>query len=416
MATAQQKTRKQIRQSVGLLTGKIWQDAGALQSSPSETAPSAGKLIDQNLAFGAEDEHRGKWAFATDSNSSVEQRRVLSSSPDERSFTVSVAFSRAPDTGWVYELWEPDLSPLVVHEFIDQAITEATRKGSVPFTSDSMHTGGGISAWGLSSDFAGVRFVEWRRSYAGQQLASLNTLMSSQGGATIGLDSADKRFGSHSNTVRSATAAGSATTLAISSFTTTNLSGYTHLEFWIKPSVSFNSSNYVAQLSEGSTAIEIGLPIQAVNADSWTRVTLPLNNPELDSAVTSFELRTGSSNQSTNTIHLDDVITYRARAEEWITIPREFWELDKDRRELRIKPNAGVPYAKLQVTGVKKPALLTTDTQISDIDPQYVINSATAKVFRLLGDMGQSDRYEQLAQRQRVAMHTPSNIKWLDNA
>ncbi len=74
---AQQRTRAQIRQSIGLATGKIFQDGGGVTSTPSEEAFSAGHLVDQVLAFGAEDEHRGKWVWATDSGGSNEQRRVL---------------------------------------------------------------------------------------------------------------------------------------------------------------------------------------------------------------------------------------------------------------------------------------------------------------------------------------------------
>lgn len=414
MATAQQRSRKQLRHSVGQLSGKAWMDAGAIESAPSETAPSAGKIIDQNLEFGADDEHRGKWVFATDSNSSTEIRRVRASSPSERSVTVSVPFSRAPDTSWTYELWESELSPTVVHEFIDQAITEATRKGSVPLTSDSFHTGGNVRAWGLSSTIAGIRFVQWRRSYTGEQLTSLDDAMTAGANATVITDSEDKKEGSAAASITIAAAASSAETLASDSFAAVNMRGYTNVQFWVKSNVDLTSSNLRIQLNEGSTNRET-LALPALNADSWTLVDVTLANPELDSAITRFVPQTGASDGGSATVKFDDVVTYRARAEEWVTIPREFWKVDRDRRELVLTADARVPYARLQVTGVQKPSLLTSDTQILSIDPGYVVNAVLAKTFRLLDERGQADRYEALAQQQRVRMNTPSGIVWIDD-
>lgn len=413
MAVSQQRTRAQIRQSIGLITDMLWQDNG-VTSSPSEAAPSAGKIIDQNLAFGTEDEHRGRWLWYTDSNAANDQRRVLASSPSERSLDVSVPFPVAPDSAWSYELWDGKVSPTMVHESIDQAITETTRKGSVPLTSDSIHTGGNVNAWGLSSTISGVRFVEWRHRFTGEQVTSLDDAMTAGANATVATDSKDVKEGSGVNVVTIAAGAGSTETLATDCFSTVNIRGYTHVDIWAKSNVTTTSSNLQVTFNEGSTVREtLGFP--ALNADSWTRVNLPLANPELDSAITRMVFETGSSDGGSATVLLDDVVTYRARAEEWVTVPRDSWSLDKDRRELRLSENAGVPYAKLQVTAVQKPSLLDTDTEVAQIDPQYIVNAAASKIFRMIGEDGRANTYEALAQQQRVRMNTPSNVKWLDD-
>ena len=413
MATSQQRTRAQIRQSIGLISDMLWQDNG-VTSSPSEAAPSAGKIIDQNLAFGSENEHRGKWVWYTDSNGANDQRKVLSSSPSERALDVSVVFPVAPDTAWSYELWNARVSPTIVNEVINQSITEATRKGSVPLTSDSFHTGGNVKAWGLSSSIAGVRFVEWRRRFTGEQLTSFDDALTAGGNATVVTDSEDVKNGSNVNAITIAAAAGATETLATDCFSAVNMRGYTHLDIWAKSNVTTNNSNLRITLNEGSTVRET-LTFPGLTADSWTRVNLELANPELDSAITRLVFQTGSSDGGSATVLLDDAVTYRARAEEWVTVPREFWSIDKDRRELRLAENAGVPYAKLQVTGVQKPSLLDSDTAISQIDPQYIVNSAASKIFRMLGEDGRAITYEALAQQQRVRMQTPSNIKWVDD-
>jgi len=414
MATSQSKTRKQIRHSVGLNTETVWLDAGSIESAPSEGAPSANKIIDHNLEFGSDDEHRGKWVFATDSNSSTELRRVRNSSPSERSLTASVTFSRKMDTSWTYELWESTMSPTLVHDFIDQSITEATRKGSVPFTSDSFHTGGGVHAWGLSSAFSGIRYVEFRRAFTGEQLTTLDNLMSSATNSTVVTDTSDRREGSASNEITVAAGAGTAETVATDSFSAVNMRGHTNVEFWIKSNITTTSSSFRFQLNEGSTNRET-IAIPALASDSWTRVDLALVNPELDSAISRFVVQTGSSDIGAAVLHVDEVAGYKARSEDWVSVPQSFWRVDKDRRELRISKEAGLPYAKLQVTAVKKPALLSNDSDICEIDPNYVTNSATAKAFRKMGEVGKSDRFEALAQQQRVRMNTPSGIVWVDD-
>jgi hypothetical protein len=82
-----------------------------------------------------------------------------------------------------------------------------------------------------------------------------------------------------------------------------------------------------------------------------------------------------------------------------------------------------MPYSKLRVHGVKLPSLLTSDTQESDIDASFVINSVIAKHLRSTASRAgenidaafeQSLRYEALAQQQRTRMHTPSGVRWVD--
>lgn len=410
----QLRTRAQIRQSIGLLTGKLWQDNG-VTSSPTETAPSAGILIDDNLAFGTEDEHRGKWIWYTDSAAAVNQRRIIASDPSARSLIPSVGFGAVPNSSWTYELWDHDASPTQVHEFIDQSITETDRKGAVPLTSDSFHTGGNIYSWGLSSAIAGVRFAQWRRSYTGQQVTSLDNAMTAGANATVSTDSEDVKEGSNINVINVTAAASSTETIATDSHTSINMRGYTNVEFWLKSNVNTTSSNFRFQLNEGSTNRET-LTLPALTADSWTRVNVALANPELDSAISRFVLQTGSSDGGSATLFADDVIVYRDNAEEWVTIPRNKWSVDQNRREFSIDRDAGVPYAKLQLVGVQLPSLLDTDTEQSLVDPQYVVHSATAKIFRMIGDEVKASMYEGMAQQQRVRMNTPSGIKWVRNA
>ena len=118
----QQRTRKQVRQSVGTTLGAINQDDGAIESTPSQASGNAGEIVDDALAFGGADEFRGHWVVASNSASppTVDIRRLSGSSPEARTLTPAVAFTSTPNTSWTYELWSPDVPPTLVHDFINQ--------------------------------------------------------------------------------------------------------------------------------------------------------------------------------------------------------------------------------------------------------------------------------------------------------
>ena len=137
MPATQRRNRKQIRHSVGLLLGAVRHEGGIVESSPSEVSQNVMKITDATLAYGADNEHRGRWIYATDASGGKHIRRAFASSRDERSITVSKAFPSLPDSNWLYELWDTDVPPGTVHEFINQAISGVTRKGSVEDVDDT---------------------------------------------------------------------------------------------------------------------------------------------------------------------------------------------------------------------------------------------------------------------------------------
>lgn len=425
MPATDRKTRKEIRQAIGLALHAVDMDAGAITHTPSETAPSAAKIIDNALAFGAENEHRGKWVLATDAGSSVQIRRVIGSSPDERSLTVSVPFDAAPSTAWTYELWDEDVSPVMVHQFINDALSEVTRKGSITALEGKWHTGGGISQFRLDSAWSGVKDVNWRSRYVGEPFLSLDEPMSSlTANVTIIVDSEDYREGTGAARLAIDSAESSATSIAASSIAPVDARGYDRVEFWYKTNVPITSSALIFQLMQGSSA-HVSLAISSNGGDSWIYHTASIATPEINSSLTGIRIRTGSSNQpSALTLWLDDVKLVRRDTEVWETLPRDFWTLDQGNRRLNLKPDARLPYAKLEVSVMRPPAALTTDAAVSEIDSQYLVNSVVAKVLRANADRRGSDAdaaakravgYEQLAQAQRLRWSMPGNVRWVED-
>jgi len=133
---------------------------------------------------------------------------------------------------------------------------------------------------------------------------------------------------------------------------------------------------------------------------------------------------TGASDMGSVTVWGDDVKVTRSQTEEWTRINPRFWGIDHDVRSLVLERDAEVPYALLRVTGRRAPNLMTVDSAISDLPPEYVINSASAKVIRSRVDIFGSDRkaagqqadfYEKLAQMHYLRMRTPASVRWIED-
>mgnify|MGYP005833196863 FL=1 len=192
----------------------------------------------------------------------------------------------------------------------------------------------------------------------------------------------------------------------------------------MKSNVTTTSSAFQVRLGEGGTTREtLGVP--AMGADSWNYHRLALANPELDTAITRFMVMTGASDMGSVTTWVDDVTTVRANTEKWARINTRFWGLDQDNRQLVFERDASIPYSLMRVTGVRSPNLLTTDSAVSEVSTDFIVNSVTAKLLRSRSDFFAGDRdaaaieaqgYESLAQLHYNRMGTPQGIRWLSDS
>ncbi len=424
MPVTQRRNRKQLRHSIGLLLGAVRKESGQIESSPTETSTNRAKLIDSTLVFGAENEHRGRWIYATDSSGVQHTRRVSASSHDERSLSVAKEFDTVTGSSWVYELWDADISPDDAHEFINQGIGGVTRKGSIEAVDESFHTGGNINSFALSSSWTGIRELSWRSSFAGTRISTLdNPVATLSGNVTASVDSADFREGSGAARLEIGTAATAGETLVEETFPAVEARGFDRLEVWHKSNANLTSSNLVVQLRQGSSTHE-SVPLPATESHRWNYVSLQITSPEKNGAIDAVHVAVGSSNAGTVTTWLDDMKLVRSNSETWHRVPREFWRAGSAERKFTIEDDARLPYTRIRVTGVRAPALLVTDSQVCEVDTQYVINAAAAGLLRSRGDrrgsardgaMQQADLFDQLAQSLRLRMNTPANIRWVDD-
>lgn len=430
MPITQRRTRQQIRQTIGMNNNLIDLSGGGATLAVSATS-SADAWTVGALTFGSSNEHRGKWAFAVGGTSNASSnvgftRRISVSTSSNTRIQFASNWPVAADTSQTFELWDEWAPPFMIHTFMDQAISEATRKGSVAVRDLTIHTARGQRTFPFTvgSSFIGIQEIEYRSVWQGETLATMDSVASSASGVDIVTDSEDYREGAASNRINIPSGHSSATAAATSSFGSIDARGYTHLEFWAKTNVTVTSSALRARLGEGSTARET-LGLSAMNADSWTYQRIALANPEIDSAITQFVLMSGASDAGSMTVWLDDVTVVRDQTEEWTRINPKFWGLDHATRALVLERDASVPYSLLRITGRRAPALMATDTAICEVDPDYVVYSVSAKLFRSRADIGgqepdaaakRGQSYEQMAQFHYLRMGTPQGIRWLENA
>ena len=426
MPVTQARTRKQVRQSIGLALGGFDLSDGAIE----HTADDTGSLVtihDSSLLFGSNNEHRGKWivstVVATDSNAGL-IRRVWESSPDARELRLATPLLKETDSSFTYELWRADMPPQMVNEMMNRYISNITRKGSVPTQDISIHLGGNIYNFPLPSNMIGVQTVSYRESVVSESVRPCDAAWANpQTHVTAAADDEDLREGNSSCKL---TFAGSFTTgnVANDTFTALDLSGYTHIEFWMKSTIATDTAAYYLFLTDTGTE-ELSVP--AMSANTWTYHQVALANPQLDSAITSVGIKAGSD-PGTSTIWIDDVKAIRSGTEVWTSVHRDFWRVEKDDRRLELDPSGLPGYASglLRLKGLRVPALLSNDSDICEIDSEYVIHSVVAEVLRATADLTgdrrnakaiEASRREAMAVSALVRSETPvPTPRWVDTA
>ena len=378
MAIVQGRTRAQLRQSIGYNLGATY------VSSASGTGTTT-TLVDSTL-IGGDDNHIGKWIVFNDASvSTVEISRVSDYTASSTTLTVSPAFANATATSDTYELWDDIYPPLRVEDFINQSILDATGHAYDPVESLALHSDGKTQRFDIPSGISMIQNVYYRTSVDSARLLSCNSAMDEtvDSDFTITADTKMKKQGTASNRIVIAAGA-SAGDIATDSITSKDISQYDYIEFWVRSSVATSSGNLKILLDDTAscaTPTET-LSVPALSADTWTFCRVALSNPEDDTAIISVGLEY-DSDLGACTVWLDDISVVANDSAEWIKVPRNLWKIDKQEKDIIFDNyyHGIARYNLLKIVGGDKPALLTADTDTSELDEQYLIARATALAF-----------------------------------
>ena len=379
----QGRTRKQLRQSIGFNLGAL--KAGTATGGTNNT------LIDVNTFRGGDDTYNGKLILVTDASDGTTQTTQYvndyTASNNTIQFQQNASFTVASSDE--YEIYDEPYDPAIINDFINQAIVDATGQAydpiEYPDMSSSPHTtlfgDGRTLRFDIPSNISIINHIYYRSSVTSTILHSCNSAFDEtvDSDFTVTVDTEDKKQGTGCNKFVIASGA-SAGDIATDSITSKDISKYDYLECWVKSTVATSSGNLKILLDDSASCASPleTLSIPALSADTWTYVRIKLANPELNTAIISIGLEYDSDLGACQ-VRLDDIKVVQNDTAIFQIFPKHLWKIDRSARDLILKDGAQleVGYNMIKLTGGDKPALLSSDTDTTEIDDSYVIARAT---------------------------------------
>ena len=172
----QGRTREQLRQSIGY-------NLGALRTGTAYDAGSTTTLIDTNL-IGGDDSYNGKWIIVSDASdsSNIETRLVSDYTASAYRLSLQKALTFSTAAGDTYEIWDEPYRPEVIHDFINQAIIDATGQAYDPVENPDMsssphtalHADGKVLRFDIPSNISIINHIYYRSSVSFTSLHNCN--------------------------------------------------------------------------------------------------------------------------------------------------------------------------------------------------------------------------------------------------
>lgn len=421
MAVIASQTREQLRKTLGFRSG-------AMVASTTTSAGAVNSFVDTELP-NADRSQDGKHFIQTSGDNDGSIRIVDEYIGGTKTGRFRTAMSNAVASGVTYELWDEDMPPARVHEFINAAIRTITRKGATPSTDISIHSSRKLSGYALPTALVGIQRVEYRAFVNREDIDNCDGVWSElvDGDVTASLDDEDHREGSGACKFVLAAGLGAGDIIASQNIGSVDLSGMTHCEWWVKSNTSTAAGALQLILSttaSAGTETEL-LDVPALVADTWTRVRVALANPESDTAIVSVGLKY-TVDFGAATVWLDKIEGTEEDSETWEFVHRNYWRIDKDQRKLffDVEGVGLIGHSLLKLIGVKKPTELSSDTDTCDVHPEYIINYALSQLMRARADRNsntreaahiEADRLLATAQLSLRRVQTPSGVRWVDD-
>ena len=373
MPVIQGRTREQLRQDIGYALGAISVSAATANGSTDNNT-----LVDNTVVLGGNDNHIGKWIRFTSGSNDTLTRRVTDSSVSSNvttlTFMPAVGTRTASES---YEFWDTPYNPDAIDNFINQSIISVTGLAFDPIENISLHGDKKQTRFDIPSGISMISKIEHRKKITSTRIHDCGSTFDEKtdGDFTQSLDTQDRKHGTQS--LKMVVAAGaSAGDFVTDSITSKDLSKYDTIEMWVKSTVATSAGNLKLLLDDTASCASPleTLSIPALSADTWTFVRMSLSNPETDTAIISVGLEY-DSDLGACTIWIDDIVAVANDTAEWEILPRHLWKIDKEARDLILVRDGhdAVGYSLMKITGGDKPALLTSDSDTTEIDDNFII-------------------------------------------
>ena len=381
MPVIQGRTREQLRQDIG-------HALGAITVSSASSNGTTGTLIDSSLAIGGDDTFNGKWIRFTSGDDDGAIRRVTDYVASTYTMTLLPALSASSTSGDTYEMWDEEFPPARIDNFINQSITDATGHAYDPIENISLHGDGYQTRFDIPSNIDMISKIEYRKDVSMKRLHACGTTFDEapDGEFTQAVETKDTKQGAQSLKISLAVGAGAGDFIA-DSITAVNLSEYDTIEMWIKVTgigSALVAGNIKLHLDDGTVTADgsdkESLNLPAISPDTWTFARMALNNPESDTAIASVGLEHDADLGAGVTIFIDDIVAVATDTAEWEILDRRNWKIDKEARDLVLlrEGQKKLGYSLIKIVGGDKPALMTSDSDVTEINDHYVVSMATA--------------------------------------
>jgi hypothetical protein len=389
MAVIVGETRETLRTVVG-------DNLGAFKSIEADATGFDTTFILDDILGSGPDEYRGKWiAFTSGSNDGTIARVVNSSvTADRTTLTYFPASTVATADGDTAELWDEEYDPVAIHGYINQSIRMVYGRVYDRIEDLSLHGDSQQARFDIPAGISMIDDLEYRSRIPLAEIHACErdfdettTLVSA---ANQSQDTEDKKRGTTSLKLDVQVGA-SAGEIITDSITALDLSGFTHVEGWIKSTVALNAADYIWHMDggvvqgDGSDLESLDIPAAAV--DVWTPWQVALANPETDTAIVSVGIEM-NVDKGAHVVWFDDVRGVVVDRQQWKEVPKRFWSIDKNARDLVLTQDGvnRIGYSTIKIKGGDEPLLLTSDAAVNEVDDQFVIAEATALAFSSQND------------------------------
>ena len=388
------RTREQLRQAIGYncMGGEFF--VGSTTSSSSD----ATSVFDTKLR-GGNDSKNGRYLRLTSGSLDGEESRVSDYAQSTGDMTVAPAFTGNPASGVSYELWLAEFPPVLIEDFINQAIMDTYGRAYDPVEDISLHTGGGKSRFDVPSGISAISRLEARTSISRDEIHAGESAFDESVDAqiTAATDTEIKWRGNSSMKLTVDVSAGGSD-LITDSITSLDISGHTHVEFWCRSTVATSAADIHILLDNTAScasAVEtLALPALTANTDTFVRIAL--SNPRSDTAIISVGVRF-TVDKGASVFWIDDIQAVDENTSIWETVARQGWKIENGTSDLLLtqEARADLGYVLLKLVGGDVPALLTSDSATCEIDDSYVIARTTE--LALLSAVNSKPEYGQMA-------------------
>ena len=338
--------------------------------------------FDADTLWGGADEHNGKWWHGTAAPNDEVDSRVVNSSVSSNRTTLTlfpaVSSTLSSDTA---ELWAQEYKPDDIEAFINQAILDATGRIFNPMEDITLFADGKQSRFDIPSDIAMVSRLQYRAKVTSKSIEAADSAWTAGTNVTVSTDEKLKKRGNSNKLVIGSVSAGAV--IAYKNITSIDLSPYSHVEWWARASFTTAVADYKLLLDDtagSGSAIEL-LSFPLLTADTWRFCRVALAKADDDTAIVSVGVEDDVGDNDNQTLWIDDIRAIDRGTEVWNDLPRHLWSIDRETSDGIINlTDAGrsvVGYNLIKLVGGDNPKLLSSDSDINEIDDWYVVARAT---------------------------------------